>query len=67
MKTSFDIPDQELSDLLRNTKAKTKREAILAAVREFNRRKHVAALVKRAGRSKTFMTPDELLRLREAK
>ncbi len=67
MKTSLDIPDKELSDLLRHTKAKTKREAIVTAVKEFNRRKRMAALVKHAGASKTFMTVEELLKLRQAK
>jgi hypothetical protein len=67
MKTSLDIPEEELSDLLRHTKAKTKREAIVTAVREFNRRKRMAALIKRAGTSKTFMTVDELLKLRQSR
>jgi hypothetical protein len=67
MKTSLDIPEKELSDLLRHTRAKTKRDAIVTAVKEFNRRKRLAALVKRAGTSKTFMTVDELMKLRQTK
>jgi hypothetical protein len=67
MKTSLDIPEEELSDLLRHTKARTKREAIITAVREFNRRRRLAALIKRTGRSRTFMSVDELLRLRRRK
>jgi hypothetical protein len=67
MKTSLDIPDKELKDVLRFTKAKTKRGAIVTAVREYNRRKRMAALVsKHAGRSKTFMTMGELMRMRQA-
>ena len=67
MKTSLDIPEKELSDLLRHTKAKTKREAIVTAVKEFNRRKRMAALVRHAGTSRTFMTAAQLLKLRQGK
>jgi hypothetical protein len=67
MKTSLDIPKKELTDLLRYNRSKTKREAIVTAVKEFNRRKRMAALVRHAGTSKTFMTADQLLKLRQAK
>lgn len=67
MKTSLDIPDHELKDVLRFTKAKTKRDAIMTAVRDYNRRQRMAALVdKHAGKSKTFMTMSELMRMRQA-
>jgi Arc/MetJ family transcription regulator len=36
MKTSLDIPDDELADVMRFTKAPTKREAIVTAIAEFN-------------------------------
>jgi hypothetical protein len=45
MKTTIDIPDTALSRLLTLTKAHTKREAILCAVSEFNRRHAIAELV----------------------
>jgi hypothetical protein len=67
MKTSLDIPEKELSDLMHHTKAKTKRDAIVTAVTEFNRRKRMAALVKHAGTSKTFMSAQELMKLRKTK
>ncbi len=41
MKTTIDIPDKLLSDAIRFTKAKTKKEAILTALEDFNRRKAV--------------------------
>jgi hypothetical protein len=47
MKTSLDIPDRELKDALRFTKAKTKREAIVTAVMDYNRRERMAALTAR--------------------
>ena len=45
MKTTIDIPDKSLNALLRLSRAKTKREAVLAAVDEYNRRHEVEALV----------------------
>jgi hypothetical protein len=67
VKTSLDIPEKELKDVLRFTKAKTKRDAIVTAVMEYNRRQRMAALTKHAGRSKNFMTFDELMKMRQAK
>ncbi len=67
MKTSLNIPDKELGDLLRFTKAKTKREAIVRAVEEFNRRQRLAALTRHAGKSKTFMTASELMKQRQSR
>ena len=64
MKTTLDIPENELRDVLRFTKAKTKREAVVTAIGEYNRRKRMAALRKHAGASDTFMSPGELLKLR---
>ncbi len=49
MKTTIDIPDQLLSDALRFTKAKTKKDAILTALEDFIRRKRVAALTSSFG------------------
>lgn len=64
MKTTLDIPDKELRDVIRFTKAKTKREAVVTAVVEYNRRKRMAALKKHAGVSDTFMSVEELMKMR---
>lgn len=64
MKTSLDIPEKELKDVLHFTKARTKREAIVTAVMEYNRRKRMAALIRFSGTSDTFMTPGELIKMR---
>jgi hypothetical protein len=45
MKTTVEIPDETFSTLLRLTRAKTKRDAILAAIEDYNRRHQVEALV----------------------
>ena len=44
MKTAIEIPEKELMDAIRFTGAATKREAIVTALKEFNRRRRIAAL-----------------------
>lgn len=61
MKTTVDIPENELKDAMRFTKAKTKREAVVKVLEEFNRRCRMAELVKYAGTfSDAFPTNDEI-------
>lgn len=60
MKTTVDIPDIELEDAMRFTRARTKREAIVTAITEFNHRRRLAELAKRAGSCPDMMTVDEL-------
>jgi len=64
MKTTVDIPDNELRDAMRFTKARTKREAIVTAIEDFNRRQRIAELVKLAGSCPDLMTVEELRKLR---
>lgn len=66
MKTTIDIPEKELKDAIRFTRATTKREAVVTALRDFNRRRRIAALAKHFGASDTFMTHAELMKLRHA-
>jgi len=65
MKTTVDIPDDALSELMRLTRAPTKRAAIVRAVDDFNQRQRMAALTKYAGTLKDFMTQDDLRTMRE--
>ena len=60
MKTTVDIPKNELEDAIRFTQAKTKREAIVGAVADFNRRMRMAELVQYAGTCPDLITPQEL-------
>ena len=61
MKTTIDIPEDELKEAMRFTNAKTKREAVVKALEEFNRRRRMAALIKYAGTfSDKFPTNDEI-------
>jgi Arc/MetJ family transcription regulator len=60
MKTTVDIPDADLADLMRATAARTKREAILEAIREYNRKRKLKELATVFGTFREFMTRDEL-------
>lgn len=64
MKTTVDIPDRELEDAIKFTNAKTKREAIVSAVADFNRRMRMAELTKYAGTCVDLITPQELQAVR---
>jgi hypothetical protein len=61
MKTTVDIPDKDLEDAIRFTAAKTKREAIVTAIQEFNRRMRMAELTKYAGTCPDLIDVDQLL------
>ena len=60
MKTTIDIPEDELEDAIRFTKAKTKREAVVGAIADFNRRMRMAELVQYAGTCPGLITSQEL-------
>jgi Arc/MetJ family transcription regulator len=60
MKTTVDIPDEELEDVMRFTRATTKREAIVTAIVEFNRRRRMAALIRHAGTCESLVAPEDL-------
>jgi hypothetical protein len=49
MKTTVDIPEAELKDAMRFTNARTKREAVVKILEDFNRRRRMAELIKYAG------------------
>lgn len=60
MKTTVDIPDDALQDAMRFSKARTKREAIVRAVEEFNARRRMAELSRHAGTCADLVTTDAL-------
>ena len=66
MKTTVDIPEKELHEAMRHTGAATKREAVVTAIMDFNRRRRLAKLVERFGTFDHFLTHDELRRSRSA-
>ena len=60
MKTTIDIPENALADAMRFTGAKTKRDAVLMALDDFNRRRRVENFLKLAGSFPDFPTNDEI-------
>jgi Arc/MetJ family transcription regulator len=65
MKTTVDIPEEELREAMRHLGAATKREAVVAAVVEFNRRRRLRRLAESFGTLEGLMTREELERMRE--
>ena len=49
MKTTVDIPEEELQEAMRSLGVRTKRDAILTALRELNRRHRMARLIRYSG------------------
>jgi hypothetical protein len=60
MKTTIDIPENALADAMRFTGAKTKRDAVVMAIEDFNRRRKVADFLKLGGSFPDFPTNDEI-------
>lgn len=60
MKTTIDLPEEELKEAMRHTGASTKTEAVSLAVADFNRRRRLTELAKRMGTFSALITADEL-------
>lgn len=60
MKFIVEIPDQELEDLMKFTRAETKHEAVNLAIVDFNRRMRMSNLIRHAGTCDNLITPTEL-------
>ena len=60
MKTTIGIPEQGLEDTIRFTNARTKREAVVRAIADFNRHMRMAELVQYARTCEELMTVEEL-------
>lgn len=59
MKTTIDIPEEALADAMRYSGAKTKREAVVKALEDYNRRQLVESLIASFG-TLDFGTNDEI-------
>lgn len=65
MKTTIDIPEELLTEAMKRTGARTRRDAIVAAVREFNRRHRLELLAEQLqGSCPNFMTHPNLRKIR---
>ena len=65
MKTTVDIPRKDLEEVMRWTGARTKRDAVVTAIADFNRRRRLEELADQLGTFEDVMDVEELLRLRE--
>jgi Arc/MetJ family transcription regulator len=64
MKTTVDIPEHDLKEAMRFTKASTKTEAVALAVADYNRRQRLARLARKLGTFRDLITPEELRKVR---
>lgn len=67
MKTTVDIPEKALADAMRFAGAKTKREAIVTAIEDYNRRKRMAELTRYSGTSETLLSNEAIEDLERAR
>lgn len=65
MKTTIDIPRDELEEAIRYTGAHTMKEAVVTAIRELNQRHRLDALADRFGTVDGFPSREEILKGRE--
>ena len=66
MKTTIDIPEKTLQEAIRHTGAKTKRDAVVTALEQFNRSHRLRELNARIkGTFVDFMTQEDLKVMRE--
>ncbi|RKX88100.1 MAG: hypothetical protein DRP58_01245, partial [Spirochaetes bacterium] len=60
MKTTIDIPDIAILDLINFTHAKTKREAVLTAIDSYNQQQKMIHLTMMPGTLEYFMDSEDL-------
>jgi len=65
MKTTIDIPTEELKQAMQYTGARTKKDAVVFALKDFNKRQRLARLAKMLGTFDDFMTQDDLKIMRQ--
>lgn len=66
MKTTIDIPDNILTEVLEYSGERTKRQAIITAIEEFIRIRKMHNLASELGTFENFMTQKELREMRES-
>jgi Arc/MetJ family transcription regulator len=64
MKTTIDIPEKSLLEVMKFSGAKTKRAAIMTAVTDYNRRQSMARLTRHLGTCSGLITVGELAKQR---
>jgi len=65
MKTSIDIPEDILSDVKKYSKSKSKKEAIITALKEYIQKRKMAEVCSLKGSMSSVITQKELSEMRE--
>ncbi len=64
MKTTIEIPKEDLKQLIAYTGAKTKKEAVNEAIKTYNKRHKMEKLAKKLGTFDNFICSEELNEMR---
>jgi len=64
MKTTLDIPEETLDELLASGDFRSKKEAVNAAIEAYLRSKRIESLLRAAGKMDDFMGREELAKAR---
>lgn len=67
MKTTIDIPENILKEVIFYSKAKTQRAAILTAMEEYIQHRKMQNIANRLGQFENFITQKDLKKMREDK
>ncbi|AHF91404.1 hypothetical protein OPIT5_15440 [Opitutaceae bacterium TAV5] len=67
MKTTVDIPEKDLAEVMKFTKARTRTEAVSFVVADYNRRQRLARLAGKLGTFQDLITPEELQAIRASR
>lgn len=65
MKTTIDIPEDILKNVLSYSNAGTKKEAILTAMNEYVQRRKMEKIASKLGKFSDFMNQSDLKKMRE--
>ncbi len=65
MKTTIEIPSEDLNELIAFTGAKSKKEAVNQAIKAYNKQQRMARLAKKLGTFENFMNSNELAKMRD--
>ncbi len=65
MKTTLDIPENTLNELLKSGNFRSKKEAVNTAIETYLQNKRIESLLQAAGSMETFLTRGELTAFRK--
>jgi len=65
MKTTIDIPNELLNNVMKLNGSKTKKKAIIEALSDYVQRKRIDELCALLGTCENFMTQEDLKKMRE--